>query len=222
MAYATEQQARDAGAVGTSVEVVAAVAAADAAIDRYTADSFAPYTGTVVADVAANGVALLHRRVQSVTAVRLAGSSTTIGAGAYRVTSSDIPGEVDAVQFGGAGLYDELVVGAEPWNGGYVGLVSRAANSRVEVEGSFGWDAPPPQVVQASALLAAMSTIADAAAREAAAGSEGIDVDDEGNVLSITVNGMDPATGEAASRTTGNASVDAMLAPFVRSRTRLA
>lgn len=220
MPYATEDQARRAGAVGTTAEVLAAIGAADAAIERYTGDVFAAGAVTVVADVGTDGVAVLHRRVQSVSAVRPVGSSTAFPAGSYIVTSSDIPGQVDAVVFGGAGLYDELVVGAEPWNGGYVGLATRAAGARVEVDGSFGWDAPPAPVTEASAILAAESTVALAAAREAGAGGD-VAVDDEGNVLSITVGGRDPATGEVATRTTGNANVDAMLAPFVRSRTRI-
>ena len=216
--YCTEQQARDAGAVGTTAEVLAAIGAAGATIERYTGDVFAPSSGSVVCDVGTNGVALLRRRVQTVTAVRSIGGSITFPAASYLVTSSEKPGDIDSIVFGGQGMYDPLVAGAEPWNGGYVGLVQTAAGARVEVEGTFGWDAPPAEVTRAAAILAAMAT------SEAATAREGGDVatDDEGNVVSITVGGKDPATGEAATYTTGNANVDAMLAPFVRSRVRLA
>lgn len=218
MGYSTEAQARDAGAVGTTAEVLAAIAAADATIDNFTGDTFAPVAGAVVVDVFPNGVGLLRRRVQSVSAVQDIGGTVTFPAGAYIVTSSETPGEVDAVVFGGSGLSDPLILGAEPWNGGYMGLVSQAAGQRVKVTGSFGWDAPPPAVVSASTILAAEATLADAAA---AAGTN-LTTDDEGNVLNISLNGTDPATGEPVAPTTGSAVVDAMLAPYVRSRLRLA
>jgi hypothetical protein len=164
---------------------------------------------TVVAPARYDGTVLLPRVVQAVESVRPVGGSP-IASTAYRALSSRLPGQVDAVVLGGAGYADPLVVGAEPWSGGWAGFVGNLATGQLEVTGVFGWDEPPPEVVTANAALAASIRAGDLPA----AGQVGPDTDDEGNVVKVTVGGSTVTT--PMQRTTGNADADAQLAGFVR------
>lgn len=207
--YCTLAQARTAGATGTDAEVLEAIAAGRRRIDRFTGDTFAPTRMTVVAAARHDGTVLLPRIVQAIESVRPVGGSS-LAVTAYRALSSRIPGQVDAVILGGAGYANPLIVGAEPWNGGWAGFVGNLATGQVEVGGVFGWDEPPPEVVTANAALAASIR----AGELPAAGTVGPDTDDEGNVVKVTVGGSTVTT--PAQRTTGNADADAQLAGLVR------
>lgn len=225
--YCTVAQAKTAGATGTDAEVSAAIVAASARVDRFTADQFTPGTLTVVGTAAPDGTVLLRRRVRSVTSVSVVGgyggpASALVPSTGYMVLSSATPGQVDALILGGRGVADALVVGAEPWNGGYAGLLGSAwATGQVSITGSFGWDAPPPEVVGATALLAAHLGGAGVTGLDPTmAGGASPDVDEEGNVTRVSVTAPGPELG--ARRTTGLETADAILAPYVRSQVRLA
>lgn len=211
--YATLAQARAAGATGTDAEVQAAIDAGRRLIDRHCADTFAPTRLTIVSAVRNDGTALLWRTVRAIEAVRMVGGGTIAS---WRALSSRTPGQVDAVIVGGYGFGDPLIAGAEPWRGGWANLYGQLATGQVEVTGVFGWDAPPPEVVNANAILAAAITTGAAAPATPA----GPDTDDEGNVVVVTVGGGTPVT--AGQRTTGNAAADAMLTGLVAQRVRLA
>jgi hypothetical protein len=199
--YATLAQARAAGATGTDAEVLAALDEARRRIDRYCGDVFAPTRMELVTNVRADGTALLRRRVRSVDSVRIVGGGS-IATGAYVVTSSRTPGQVDAVLFGRNGALggDPLIAGAEPWNGGWANLIGNTLSGQIEVVGSFGWDAPPPEVVNAAAQLAATITTG-------ASGYAGPDTDDDGNVVRVTVSDE-----TVRGVTTGSRGVDSQLA----------
>src|SRR5919206_4657153 len=127
MAYCSEQAARDAGCTGTSAEVLAWIAAAQERITLYTQQLFEPTDLVVVADVGADGLVILPRRIRTVTAVMPvleADDGPSIPSSAYRVTSSDVLGQIDAVYLAWGG-YDDLVVGAESYAGGWLGLWER-------------------------------------------------------------------------------------------------
>lgn len=221
--YCTLAQARGAGATGDDAAVTAAILSASDEIDRFTRDVFAPVQMTLVAQVTADGTALLPRRVRQVQRVTAVGSATVLPSSGYLVLSSATPGQVDALVFGGLGLSDPLIAGAEPWNGGYRNLVSGAlgATGQVQVSGSFGWDAPPAKVVSAAAQLAAAFTSSGAVDLQTdSPESVPLDVDEDGNVVTITAGAV--TTEVRPGRTTGYDAVDAMLLPYCRDLVRLA
>lgn len=221
--YCTIAQAKAAGATGDDAAVTAAIASASDEIDRFTRDVFSPVAMTLVATVAADGTALLPRRVRQVSRVTAVGSQTVLPASGYLVLSSAIVGQVDAIVFGGLGWSDPLILGAEPWNGGYRNLMGSAlaGTGQVQVSGSFGWDAPPVPVVTAAAQLAAALTSSGAVDLDAdVAESVPVDVDEDGNVVRITSGAV--TTEFRPGRTTGYDAIDAMLMPFCRDLVRLA
>lgn len=216
--YVTPEQALAAG-VGSDLDsATSAVRVARLLIDTYTGQTFAPTPMTVVARVGADGTALLRRRVQTVSAVRIVGQPYPLAVGAWRVLSSETPGQVDAVIVGAlAHGYDVTVLGAEPWNGGYAGLFGGMyATGQVEVTGVFGWVDTPAQVVDATMALARW--VADGGSTVTGDPAALPDTDDEGNAVSITVDATQPPT---RSRTTGLVHVDAILAPFLTGAIRV-
>ena len=103
MAYCSIEAARDAGCTGTDAEVAAWIQAAREGIERYTQQVFEPTDLVVVADVGAGGLVILPRRVRTVTSVMPvleAEDGPSLSASAYRVTSSAVLGQVDAVHLG--------------------------------------------------------------------------------------------------------------------------
>lgn len=216
MAYCSEEAAREAGCTGTSAEVTAWIAAARERIDAYTQQLFEPTDLVVVADVGAGGLVILPRRVRTVTSVvpvLNADDGPVIPVSAYRVTSSAVLGQVDAVHLAWGG-YNDLVVGAESYNGGWLGLWSRWGAEQVKVAGSFGYDAVPMVVGMACALLAAHLQ-AGATPEDGDAPDGGLDVDDEGN--NVAIEDADDASSDVAeaSASTGSTQVDALLAGYL-------
>jgi len=216
MAYCSVDQARAAGCTGEDAEVAAWITAATEQIERYTQQLFEPTPLVVVADVAPGGLVLLPRRVRSVTAVAPVldgGDGTSLPATAYRVTSSETLGGVDAVHLRWGG-YDDLIVGAESYNGGWRGLFDRWGAEQARVEGEFGYAAVPPLVAQACALLAAHVQAAAAPSDADATQAPGLDVDDEGNNVRIedTTNDAEPLPPSAS---TGSTQVDALLVGYL-------
>ncbi|GAA2112461.1 hypothetical protein GCM10009759_55190 [Kitasatospora saccharophila] len=193
--YCTVAQARAAGCTGTDGEVIGWISRAQAVVDAYTQQAFEPTDLTVAGTVSPTGLILLPRRVRTVSAVRLGtgpgDSDHTIPATAYRVTSSSVLGQVDAVQLAQYG-YDDLVAGAESYSGGWANLWCRWGSSAL-VDGSFGYDTPPPGVDLATAMVAAWSQLVATGQGTAGGGVApgGIQVDDEGNNVVI-----EPATSD--------------------------
>lgn len=214
MTYANLAAARSAGAVGTDAEVTAALVAADALVLRYTGQVFTPTPMVVVARVTA-GVVHLHVRVQSVESVTPVGSTLPLPTTAYRVLSSEVPGQIDALLLGQAG-FDITVLGAEPWAGGYANLY--AAAEQVTVAGVFGWSTTPPEVVDAAAALAAWRTRGGTLLPVTTGDATPPDTDDEGNAVSITLDTTQPVI---TARTTGLAAADALLSGLVASPLRI-
>lgn len=218
MPYCSEEAAREAGCTGTSAEVAAWIQAAKERITAYTQQLFEPTDLVVVADVGAGGLVILPRRVRTVTSVTPvlnADDGPVIPSSAYRVTSSDVLGQVDAVHLAWGG-YDDLVVGAESYNGGWLGLWERWGAEQVKVTGSFGYDEAPMVVGMANALLAAdmqaKATPSDADAEQ----DSSLQVDDEGNNVAIE-DSDDDASSEpvAPSASTGSTQVDALLVGYL-------
>ncbi|NUR42061.1 MAG: hypothetical protein HOV73_18435 [Streptomyces sp.] len=218
MAYCSLEAARDAGCTGTDAEVTAWIAAARERITAYTLQLFEPTDLVVVADVAAGGLVILPRRVRTITSVTpvLNGDDgPLIPSSAYRVTSSDVLGQIDALHlaFGG---YDDLVVGAESYNGGWQGLWSRWGADQVRVAGSFGYAETPMTVSLGNALLAAEMQGRAAPSDADAAVDDSLDADDEGNNVRIEDADDDaPSDVVAPSSSTGSTQVDALLAPYL-------
>lgn len=217
--YCTLQAARDAGVTGTDAEVTAWIEAAQERITAYTSQLFEPTVGTVVADVAPDGLVILPRRVRQVTAVApLAGGETSdpLPATAYRVTSSEMLGAIDAVHLAWGG-HDDLVAGAESYNGGWAGLWERWGTEQVAVTAEWGYAEPPRLVGMACALLAAHLQ------GEAAAGADdpaALEVDDEGNTVAIE----EPVEDEAPvspRASTGLPRADALLATYINPSSRV-
>lgn len=209
--YCTVAEARAAGATGTDGEVEAAIGTARVLIDRYTGSVWEPTPALVVAIVAPDGSALLPWPVRAIESVTVVGSPVALPDGAWRALSSLTRGQVDAVLVGAGRAADILVVGAEPWRGGYAALLSGAlgGTGQVEVLGTFGPDHPPVEVRDAAAALAAWRQKGGTLLPVT-----GPDTDDEGNVVSVTVN---MAAAPVRSRTTGLPGADALLAPLIRS-----
>jgi hypothetical protein len=216
MAYCSEEEARAAGCTGASAEVLAWIAAATERITRYTQQLFEPTSLVVVADVAADGLVILPRRVRTVTSVTPVvsdGSASSLPSSAWRVTSSDVLGQIDAVHLRWGG-YDDLIAGAESYNGGWRGLFERWGLEQARIEGEFGYDTVPLLVSKACALLAAHLQ-ADAAPSDAdAAQTPGLDVDDEGNNVRIEPDDEE-TTPDAPSSSTGSTQADALLVAYI-------
>jgi hypothetical protein len=217
MAYCSLEAARDAGCTGTDAEVTAWIQAARERIDAYTQQVFEPTDLAVVADVGAGGLVILPRRVRTVTAVMPVlepDDGASLPASAYRVTSSSVLGQVDAVHLAWGG-YDDLVAGAESYNGGWLGLWERWGAEQVKVLGSFGYDAVPLLVQQACALLAAHLQTEAVPSDGDAAGDGSLQVDDEGNNVAIE-DADDASSGVvSASASTGSTQVDGLLAGYL-------
>ncbi|MET7560566.1 hypothetical protein ABZS95_10215 [Streptomyces sp. NPDC005479] len=216
MAYCTVEQARTAGATGTDAEVAAWISAATERITAYTQQLFEPTPLVVVADVAPEGVVLLPRRVRSVTSVTPvvdADDAPSLPSSAWRVTSSDVLGSVDAVHLRWGG-YDDLVAGAESYNGGYRGLFERWGMEQARITGEFGYDEVPALVSQACALLAAHIQAQAVPSDADAAQAPGLDTDDEGNNVRITDEAQE-TTPVSPSSSTGSTQVDALLVGYL-------
>ncbi|MFD8251909.1 hypothetical protein [Streptomyces werraensis] len=217
MAYCSIAQAQEAGCTGSDAEVTAWIAAAQEAIERYTQQVFEPTSLVVVADVAPDGLVILPRRVRSVTAVMPvleADDGPSLPASGYRVTSAAVLGQVDAVHLAWGG-YDDLVAGAESYNGGWSGLLARWGADQVKVVGEFGYDEPPLLVQQACALLAAHLQAQAAPSDADAAQDPALQVDDEGNNVAIEDDTDAPSGVVAPSASTGSTQVDALLVAYL-------
>lgn len=216
MAYCSVAQARDAGCTGEDAEVTAWISAATERITAYTQQFYEPTVAVVVADVAPDGTCLLPRRVRTVTAVtpvRAGDDAPSLPSSAYRVTSSDVLGAVDAVHLRWGG-YDDLIVGAESYNGGWRGLFDRWGAEQARITGEFGFAEVPPLVAQACALLAAHIQAAAAPSDADSAAAPGLDVDDEGNNVRIE-NDDKTTTPVAPSASTGSTQADALLVGYL-------
>jgi hypothetical protein len=216
MAYCTVAEARAAGCTGTDAEVAGWIAAATERITAYTQQLFEPTPLVVVADVAADGLVILPRRVRTVTAVTPVvsdGSASSLPSSAWRVTSSDVLGQIDAVHLRWGG-YDDLIAGAESYNGGWRGLFERWGLEQAKVEGEFGYDTVPDLVARACALLAAHIEAQAAPSDADSAQDPGLDVDDEGNNVRIE-DDAEETTPVAPSSSTGSTQVDALLVAYI-------
>jgi hypothetical protein len=218
MAYCSEAAARDAGCTGTSAEVAAWIEAARERITAYTWQLFEPTDLVVVADVSAGGLVILPRRVRTVTSVTpvlAADDAPPIPSSAWRVTSSAVLGQIDAIHLAWGG-YNDLVVGAESYNGGWLGMWERWGACQVQVAGSFGYDAAPLLVGQGNALLAADMQAKARPSDADAAEDSSLQVDDEGNNVAIE-DTDDDASSDVVSpaASTGSTQVDALLAGYL-------
>jgi hypothetical protein len=216
VAYCSIEAARNAGVTGTDAEVAAWITAAQEGIERYTQQLFEPTDLVVVSDVGAGGLVILPRRVRTVTSVMPvleADDGASIPSSAYRVTSSDVLGQVDAVHLAWGG-WDDLVAGAESYNGGWLGLWERWGAEQVKVIGSFGYDTVPLLVGQACALLAAHLQT-EATPSDADAAEDGsLQVDDEGN--NVAIEDDEASSGVvSSSASTGSTQVDGLLAGYL-------
>ena len=217
MAYCTLEAARDAGVTGDDAVVAAWIEAARERIDAYTQQCFEPTDLVVVADVAPDGLVILPRRVRTITAVMPVlepDDGSALPPSSYRVTSSAVLGQVDAVHLAWGG-YDDLVVGAESYNGGWLGLWERWGAEQVKVIGEFGYDSVPLLVGQACALLAADLQAKAAPSDADAAGAPGLQVDDEGNNVAIEDRDDDADAPSSAASSTGSTQVDALLVGYL-------
>ena len=200
--YATLEEARLAGAAGDDARVTAALGRARELIDRYTRAWWEPTVAVVASRVDRGGFAPVPYVVQSIDSVTPVASGVPLPAGSWRVLSSTVEGERDGILLPVGGS-DPLVLGAEPWAGGYGGLLDRVGR-RVRIGGTFGAAAVPEEVASSAARLAAWLTLTGGAVGPAVP-----DVDTEGNALTITVDADRPV---AVGRTTGRDAEDAALA----------
>ncbi|WP_330236154.1 hypothetical protein [Streptomyces sp. NBC_00566] len=217
MAYCSIEAARDAGVTGDDAVVAAWIEAAREGIERYTQQIFEPTPMVVVADVGADGLVILPRRVRQVTSVApvLDDDGASLPSSSWRLTSSDVLGQVDALHLAWGG-YDDLVAGAESYAGGWLGLWEQWGAEQVRVVGEFGYAAPPLFVAQACALLAADLQAKAAPSDADAAQDSSLKVDDEGNNVAIEDGDDDPSSEPVApSASTGSTQVDALLAPYM-------
>ncbi|KRV48786.1 hypothetical protein AQ490_23225 [Wenjunlia vitaminophila] len=213
--YCTIAEARDAGTTGTDAEVTAWIEAAQDRITQYTRQVFEPTILGMVVDVGAGGVALLPRRVRTITSVTPVGVPDTpaLPSSSYVVTSSSVLGQVDAVRLR-VGGWNDLVAGAESYNGGWLGLWERSGATQVRVDGEFGYDTVPLLVARACALLAA-DLQAATEPDDPDAPDDGLSVDDEGNNVAITPDNADDTADDDGRPTTGSPRVDKLLAGFM-------
>lgn len=217
--YCTVAQARAAGCTGTDPEVEAWILLAQQRVDAYTQQAFEPTDLTVSGEIGGDSRILLPRRVRTVATVTLsAGPGTTdyvVPASAYRVTSTAVLGQVDAVQLALCG-YDDLIVGAESYSGGWPNLWRRWG-SVASVAGSFGFETPPPGVDLATAQVAAWVQAVTTGQGTPGGGIApgGLQVDDEGNNVVIAP-ASDTEDGAAPPHSgTGVATADVLLAPYL-------
>lgn len=211
--YCTVAQARAAGAEGSNAEVQAAIASAELRVNRKTRTAWGRRQRTVVATIDADGRALLPSPIDTAQAitVRAVGATSDLAATAYQVTSSDTVGQLDAIYLGWGGS-DPLVLGAEPWNGGWAGLLTGIR--QLQVSGVMGV-VTPPEVAQATALIAASITAGTSPGSTTGVSGE-LDADDEGNAVTISPAGADPDAVRA--RSTGVPLADELLEPLVSQR----
>ncbi|WP_405554334.1 hypothetical protein [Streptomyces sp. NBC_01171] len=217
MAYCSIEAARSAGCTGDDAVVAAWIEAAQEGIERYTQQLFEPTDRVVVADVSAAGLVILPRRVRSVVSVApvLDDDGASLPSSSWRLTSSDVLGQIDALHLAWGG-YDDLVAGAESYNGGWLGLWEQWGAEQVRVTGEFGYAAPPLLVGQACALLAADLQAKAQPSDADAAQDSSLQVDDEGNNVAIENNDDAPSSEPVApSASTGSTQVDALLAPYM-------
>ncbi|MBZ3909420.1 hypothetical protein [Streptomyces acidiscabies] len=217
MAYCSLADAREKGVTGDDADVAAWIAAAMERITRYTQDLFEPTPLVVVSDVGAGGLIILPRRVRTVSSVRpvlASDDAPSVPSSAYRVTSSDVLGQVDAVHLR-LGGWDDLVVGAESYNGGWARLWDRWGARQVEVAGVFGYAEVPLLVAQACALLAADLQAQAAPSDADAATDPSLQVDDEGNNVAIENTDASSSEDVSPSSSTGSTQVDALLASYL-------
>ncbi|MFJ9754968.1 hypothetical protein [Streptomyces sp. NPDC101149] len=218
MPYCTVEAARKAGVTGADAVVAAWITAAQEQIERYTQQLFEPTDRVVVADVGVDGLVILPRRVRQITAVMPvleADDGPSIPSSAWRVTSSDVLGQVDAVHLAWGG-WDDLVVGAESYNGGWLGLWERWGAEQVKVAGTFGYAEVPLLVQQACALLAADMQAKAAPSDADAEQDSSLQVDDEGNNVAIEDSDDAPSSEPvSAASSTGSTQVDALLSGYL-------
>lgn len=205
--YATVDQARAAGAVGSDDDVEEALARARTLIDRFTRYWWEPTEAILVARVGPDGFVPLPRKVLTVTSVLLDGTDVALPDTGYRVYSSALFGAPNGVQLATWGA-NVLVVGAEPWRGGWANLTGRTR--LVHVEGEFGEEVLDPAIMAAAALLAAWISVGGDDALPASP-----DVDAEGNSLVIKRLPVMSVGVEPILRTTGLAAADRLLAPLL-------
>jgi hypothetical protein len=165
-AYCTVGQAREVGANPTDdAGVTAAIEAATARVEVFTGDQFLPDTVDVHRVLPVNEQGWCSApRIISITSVTLVGApgSTPVAlpTTAYRVSSGSIPGQIDGIQIFAGYVYgsDPLIVGAEPWNGGWAYLLGGVPSPKAQADalGRFGWSTCPIEVAQATALVAAL------------------------------------------------------------------
>lgn len=225
MEYCTLEQARSAGATGSDDEVTAAIVHASDRVARYTGDLFTPTDQTRQVRVDGDGIARLRLRIRSITSVTWVGASAPIEPSSYVVSSSTTIGGTDTIAlYGALSWADVTVLGAEPWAGGWANL-SGTREPSVVVVGSFGWDAVPPDVALATALVAAELRRDDAVTD--AGETAGTVADPEGNVIPTAPPFGEPDAdvvslqARVRHRTTGVVKADAMLAPYVREPVRI-
>ncbi|MEE1738823.1 hypothetical protein PUR49_20255 [Streptomyces sp. BE147] len=216
MAYCSVEQAREAGCTGTDGEVAAWISAATERITSYTQQLFEPTPLVVVVDVAPDGTCLLPRRVRTVSSVTPVvdyADAPSLPSSAWRVTSSDVLGSVDAVLLRWGG-YNDLIAGAESYNGGWRRLWDQWGLEQARITGEFGYAEVPLLVTQACALLAADIQSKAKPSDADAVQAPGLDVDDEGNNVRIE-NDAETTTPVPPSASTGSTQVDALLVGYL-------
>lgn len=225
--YCTLDQARDAGATGSETELHAAISAASDRVTRFTHELFAETQLTIVRPIAADGCIYTHTRIVDVAAVRYVGWATPIDVTSYRVLSSSVDGQVDAIILAGTLAWSDItVLGAEPWNGGWANLMygNSQAQPQVEIDGTFGWTVAPVDVAEATARIAAVLRRSDKTPEASSEDSSA--VDDEGNVIPV-VPPFSTAASDVAQlvrtrvRTTGSRVADDLLMSYVREPVRI-
>lgn len=196
----------------TDAQITAALVAARSLIDAYTGQWWEPTPATIVARAGADGLVLLPYRVVTVTAVRPVGSSTPVPAAAYTVTSADKPGQYDSVRLGPQRWADPLIVGAEPWAGGWSNLLGDTSGAQVEIDGTFGRALTDQPVITDAAVALAVWRLGGGKLIPASGAGDATppSTDDEGNAVSITI---DTSAALVRTITTGLSTVDAALAP---------
>lgn len=227
-AYCSRDQARDAGATGSEAEIDAAIAAASSRVTRFTRELFEPTVTTLVRPIGANGFVLTHMRIIGVTAVRYLGVATPIVVDSYRVQSSTVLGQVDAIILAGTLSWSDMtVLGAEPWNGGWANLLRGVDDEpQVEIDGTFGYATAPEDVAEATAIVAAQLRGRDKTPEGSGSSTSPTDV--EGNVIPVVPPFVDAGENSdvqtlqrSRTRTTGSKRADELLAPYVREPVRI-
>lgn len=221
MTYADLAAARGRGAdPSNDGSVLAALAEADRRVNDYTGDVFAP-TG-VQSVWGTSGLREpfipLGPRLRTVTSVATE-RGTVLPVSSYRPILGGAIGARNGLLLLDLSGSDILVVGAEPWNGGYTGLLGLGSRdgreARLEVVGTYGWDSPPSAVVEAAAVIAALlaptlfTPQADAEGNPAGLPSASTSSDRR----DPRPEPVSPADRQA--RSTGSAEADRLLTPYV-------